>query len=256
MDAHCPSRCRSRWRRRSSVTQRSSRGRRGSTTLRICALRGWKPRRFARMAGRSRASPTRMPSRRRRTTRRPISRLRRCTRGRRAARRRSRFCRTAGAKFPTENSIVFELGAVLDKQKKYGDAEAAFRQVLTREPDNAAALNYLGYMLADRGERLDESVRYLTKALGISAWTTARPRQHRLAATSNRTSSTSPSRTCAARPTSRDQLRHPGALTRSCSSRSDATTRRSPPGTGPWRATAATSIAARLTSESAPPNKN
>ena len=39
--------------------------------------------------------------------------------------------------------------------------------MLAREPDNAAALNYLGYMLAERGERLDESVDYLKKALAI-----------------------------------------------------------------------------------------
>ena len=39
--------------------------------------------------------------------------------------------------------------------------------MLARDPENAAALNYLGYMLAERGERLDESVGYLKKALQI-----------------------------------------------------------------------------------------
>jgi tetratricopeptide (TPR) repeat protein len=73
----------------------------------------------------------------------------------------------AQAKFPADNGIAFELGTVFDKQKKFSDAEAAFRQVLAREPENAAALNYLGYMLAERGERLDESVGYLKKALQI-----------------------------------------------------------------------------------------
>jgi len=73
----------------------------------------------------------------------------------------------AQVKFPSETSIGFELGTVFDKQKRFADAEAAFRQVLAREPDNAPALNYLGYMLADRGERLDESVTYLKKALEI-----------------------------------------------------------------------------------------
>jgi tetratricopeptide (TPR) repeat protein len=73
----------------------------------------------------------------------------------------------AQAKFPADNGIAFELGTVFDKQKKFSDAEAAFRQVLSREPENAAALNYLGYMLAERGERLDESVGYLKKALQI-----------------------------------------------------------------------------------------
>ncbi|PYR29692.1 MAG: hypothetical protein DMF92_10985 [Acidobacteria bacterium] len=70
-------------------------------------------------------------------------------------------------KFPADTAIPFELGAVFDKQKRFADAEAAFHRVLARQPDNAAALNYLGYMLAERGERLDESVRYLKKALEI-----------------------------------------------------------------------------------------
>jgi tetratricopeptide (TPR) repeat protein len=73
----------------------------------------------------------------------------------------------AQTKFPSDNAIVFELGAVYDKQKKFADAEAAFHQVLGRDPENAPALNYLGYMLAERGERLDESVNYLKKALQI-----------------------------------------------------------------------------------------
>src|SRR6185503_7489302 len=73
----------------------------------------------------------------------------------------------AATKFPGDTSIPFELGAVLDKQKRFADAEAAFRRVITQDPEHAPALNYLGYMLADRGERLDESVEYLKKALQI-----------------------------------------------------------------------------------------
>jgi Flp pilus assembly protein TadD len=34
-------------------------------------------------------------------------------------------------------------------------------------PVNAAAANYLGYMLADRGVRLEESVQYIRKALDL-----------------------------------------------------------------------------------------
>jgi tetratricopeptide (TPR) repeat protein len=71
----------------------------------------------------------------------------------------------AQGKFPADDSIAFELGTVFDKQKKFAEAESAFRQVLSRDPENAIALNYLGYMLAERGERLDESVTYLKKAL-------------------------------------------------------------------------------------------
>ena len=39
--------------------------------------------------------------------------------------------------------------------------------MIARDPENAAALNYLGYMLAERGERLDESVGYIKKALAL-----------------------------------------------------------------------------------------
>jgi tetratricopeptide (TPR) repeat protein len=73
----------------------------------------------------------------------------------------------AQTKFPGDTTIGFELGAAFDKQKKFADAEAAFRQILQKDPDNAAALNYIGYMLAERGERLTESVDLLKKAVAI-----------------------------------------------------------------------------------------
>jgi tetratricopeptide (TPR) repeat protein len=73
----------------------------------------------------------------------------------------------AQAKFPGETAISFELGTVLDRQKKFAESESIFRQLIAREPQNAAALNYLGYMLAERGERLDESLGLLKRALAI-----------------------------------------------------------------------------------------
>ena len=73
----------------------------------------------------------------------------------------------AQARFPDEPLVTFELGAVFDKQKKFPEAEAAFRQLISKDPHNAPALNYLGYMLAERGERLDESVSLLQRALTV-----------------------------------------------------------------------------------------
>lgn len=61
----------------------------------------------------------------------------------------------------------FVLGSIYERQKKYDLAEEQFRQVLSTDPLNAAASNYLGYMLADRGVRLDESVKYIQKALEL-----------------------------------------------------------------------------------------
>jgi len=45
------------------------------------------------------------------------------------------------------------------------DAEKALRQILAMEPANANALNYLGYLLARRGDRLDEAIDLVRRAL-------------------------------------------------------------------------------------------
>jgi tetratricopeptide (TPR) repeat protein len=73
----------------------------------------------------------------------------------------------AQTRFPSEPLVTFELGATYDRQKKYAEAEAAFRQLIDKDAQNAAALNYLGYMFAERGEHLDESVALLQRALKI-----------------------------------------------------------------------------------------
>lgn len=72
---------------------------------------------------------------------------------------------SARQQFPDETSILFLLGAVLERSGRFAAAERAFRRVLDRDPEHAQALNYLGYMLADRGERLDESVRLIARAV-------------------------------------------------------------------------------------------
>ena len=74
---------------------------------------------------------------------------------------------SARVRFPDNLSILFQLGAVLEQDDRYTDAERAFRGVLERDSDHAATLNYLGYMLADRGERLEESVDLLLRAIDI-----------------------------------------------------------------------------------------
>lgn len=61
--------------------------------------------------------------------------------------------------------VWFQRGAMLEKQNKVEPAEAAFHKVLDIDPDNAEALNYLGYMLADRNLKLNDALGYITKAL-------------------------------------------------------------------------------------------
>lgn len=53
-------------------------------------------------------------------------------------------------------------------QERAGDvkgSEATLRQILTKEPDNATALNNLGYFLVERGERLDEALGMIERAV-------------------------------------------------------------------------------------------
>ena len=79
----------------------------------------------------------------------------------------TRVLKSALEAFPEEPSILFQLGAALEQQQRYDEAEQAFLRVLSADPAHAPALNYLGYMLADRGDRLEVSIEYIERALDV-----------------------------------------------------------------------------------------
>jgi tetratricopeptide (TPR) repeat protein len=66
-----------------------------------------------------------------------------------------------------KQSVQFMRGAMYEKQKQFDQAEAEFRKLIEADPNNAGALNYLGYMMADRGIRLQEALQLITKALEL-----------------------------------------------------------------------------------------
>lgn len=66
-----------------------------------------------------------------------------------------------------KEGIYFMRGAMLEKQKKYEGAETEFRKVLASNPNSPSALNYLGYMLADRNIKLKEAHEMIRKALEL-----------------------------------------------------------------------------------------
>ena len=68
---------------------------------------------------------------------------------------------------PDRQAVQFARGAMYEKMKNFDGAEAEFRKVLAGDPNNAGALNYLGYMLADRDVRLDEAHKLIARALEI-----------------------------------------------------------------------------------------
>ena len=67
---------------------------------------------------------------------------------------------------PRDNEMVwFLLGAIYERQKFFDRAEEQFKKVLALDPKNGAVLNYYGYMLGDRGIRLDEAEALVRRAL-------------------------------------------------------------------------------------------
>ncbi|HEY2933911.1 MAG TPA: tetratricopeptide repeat protein [Acidobacteriota bacterium] len=67
--------------------------------------------------------------------------------------------------YPDNEQVLFQLGAVYERQKKFDKAEQLFRRLLDKNPKNAGVLNYLGYMWADRGENLQQALEYIKKAV-------------------------------------------------------------------------------------------
>jgi len=68
---------------------------------------------------------------------------------------------------PEKQAVTFHRGAMFERQKNYDAAEAQFRKVIAADPKNAEAMNYLGYMFADRGVNLEEAQQLISKALDI-----------------------------------------------------------------------------------------
>ena len=61
--------------------------------------------------------------------------------------------------------LLFVKGELAERQKHSEQAEQFFRQVLDLDPNNAMTLNYLGYMMADKGTRLPEALAMIRKAV-------------------------------------------------------------------------------------------
>ena len=69
---------------------------------------------------------------------------------------------------PEEHAYIALLRAtVLDRDKKYDDAEVEYRKALAIDPNNATVLNDFGYMLADRSVRLPEALKLIQQAVAL-----------------------------------------------------------------------------------------
>jgi tetratricopeptide (TPR) repeat protein len=66
-----------------------------------------------------------------------------------------------------KENIYFLRGSTYEREKKYEQAETEFRKVLSANPQSAVTLNYLGYMNADRGVQLEESLIQIKLAVSL-----------------------------------------------------------------------------------------
>ena len=66
-----------------------------------------------------------------------------------------------------KRDVWFLRGATFEREKHYPEAEEQFQKVLGSDPENAATLNYLGYMLADQNLKLEEALGYIKRAVDL-----------------------------------------------------------------------------------------
>ncbi|HSO99834.1 MAG TPA: tetratricopeptide repeat protein, partial [Thioalkalivibrio sp.] len=65
---------------------------------------------------------------------------------------------------PESSELLYARALVAERLDRLDIMEVDLRAVLDIDPDNAAALNALGYSLADRTDRLDEAYDYISRA--------------------------------------------------------------------------------------------
>ena len=63
--------------------------------------------------------------------------------------------------------VLYLRGEFYERQKMYDQAEVEFRKALAIDPHNPGVLNYLGYMLADQGQKLPEALKLIRQAVDL-----------------------------------------------------------------------------------------
>ena len=64
-----------------------------------------------------------------------------------------------------DDDLIFALATAYEKGAKYDRAERLLRDRLAKDPGHAMTLNYLGYLLADHTQKLDEAVGLIARAI-------------------------------------------------------------------------------------------
>jgi tetratricopeptide (TPR) repeat protein len=68
---------------------------------------------------------------------------------------------------PDDDELLYQIGVIYGEAKRTDESLQAMQRALEKNPANANALNWIGYTLAERGERLDEAEAMIRRALEI-----------------------------------------------------------------------------------------
>mgnify|MGYP002619568325 CR=1 FL=1 len=71
-------------------------------------------------------------------------------------------------RFELDSNLLYTRALLAERLGQPDTLEADLRSILEREPDNAMALNALGYTLADRNERLEEALELIERAMALN----------------------------------------------------------------------------------------
>ncbi len=73
----------------------------------------------------------------------------------------------AAERFPDDEQVLFAYGLQLERSDRLDEAIGVMESIITRNPDHAEALNFVGYCWADAGRNLDQALQYINRAMAL-----------------------------------------------------------------------------------------
>jgi tetratricopeptide (TPR) repeat protein len=70
-------------------------------------------------------------------------------------------------KDPDDDELLFNLGVIFSEAKRTQEALEYMERAIEQNPENASALNYVGYTWAEQGDNLDQAEDYIVRALDL-----------------------------------------------------------------------------------------
>jgi tetratricopeptide (TPR) repeat protein len=68
---------------------------------------------------------------------------------------------------PNDDELIYNLGVIYGEAERVDEAISYMQAALDHNPDNASALNYIGYTWAEEGVRLDDAERLISRAIEL-----------------------------------------------------------------------------------------